>query len=186
MQHTKPALSLSKGKTYDRLVELCRIARALNPKIRVRNAYGRLVYKVPLGHLQPQQQEQMRALFLQIVDALVRINHIHRIEVRKNQWEASREDVTNALSLMRQDVFPHSFLKDHHRDLHDALREQFGQEGRFRTREAERAFLLPRRTLQRHLSALVRARYLKIIGGGRYCEGYTYELVGIDQDGSIG
>jgi hypothetical protein len=88
--------------------------------------------------------------------------------------------VTNALALMRREVFPHSLLKEDHRRLHDALRQSFGDRGTFRTCEVERAFLIPRRTLQRQLSALVKARYLRIVGGGRHCKGYTYELVGTD------
>jgi hypothetical protein len=60
------------------------------------------------------------------------------------------------------------------------LRQSFGDRGTFRTCEVERAFLIPRRTLQRQLSALVKARYLRIVGGGRHCKGYTYELVGTD------
>jgi hypothetical protein len=172
---------MNTSKTYDRLVELCRIAKVLNPKIRVRNAYGRLVYKVPLGHLQPHEQEQMRELYLQIVDALVRLNHIHRVEIRKNQWEACREDVTNALALMQKDVFPHSLLKDHHRDLLDALREKYGEEGRFRSWHVAQVFRINRRTLHHHLTALVQARCLMIVGGTKHGSGYIYQVRGIDQ-----
>jgi hypothetical protein len=182
---TSITLRITGGRNYDRLVELCRIARAMYPNVQVKNPFQRVATELDVERYAPglsaEEQAAYKELFLELCDALARLNHVHRVEVKHRQWEVCREDVTNALSLIRKDVFPHSLLNPDVRALRDAILKEFGHDLTFNTAQVAYAFRMNRRTVQRHMNALVQARYVKIVGGSRYNPGFVYQLTEFEQ-----
>lgn len=151
------------AKYYQQLFEMAMLIIGCSPESNPINPYKRIEKKIKLPEHLP--RESLVILYQLLVHASTLFNRTHRLR-KKRQLITSREDVVNALTMIRPVAFPESVLLPTTRKFYMELLIIIGTEKSITRQELSNKLHYHPQKVWRHLLALIEAGYIMLIRKG--------------------
>lgn len=153
---------------YQQLFEMSMMIIGSCPEVRPINPYQRLEKKIKLPKHLP--RENLLMLYQLLVHASTVFNRTHRLR-KKRKLLTSREDVINALTLLRPAAFPESMLLSSTRKFYLELLTVVEKEKEVTRKELSNLLQYHPQKIWRHVLALIEAGYITVRrkGAGGIC-----------------
>lgn len=150
-------------KYYQRLFEVSLLLIGCSPEANPINPYQRLEKKIKLPVHLP--RENLSILYQLLLHASVIFNRTHRLR-KQRRLLISREDVVNALALLRPIAFPQSMLLPSSRKFYLELLTTVGKEKEVTRQEISNLLQYHPQKVWRHILSLIEAGYIIITRKG--------------------